>query len=1060
MIKTAAASKKGQKASFVSRVGMTVLTVVLIVLFFFIMMLVSRIQGTARVVNYAGLVRGETQRIIKLEGAGLPQDGMIEDVASFIAGLRYGSDELDLVCLNDDAFQIKMEELDNYFTGLKAEILLVRQKGYQNTAIIEMSEEFFMICDEATGLAEEYSQHMASELNQLERIVVVDILGLVILIALELVKALRYAAVNRVLQSKVYLDEATGLPNKNKCEELLDRTEPLEKVEQTAVCVFDLNNLRTINNTLGHDKGDEYIRNFAVELRKSIPAEYFVGRDGGDEFVAILHGLNHTGVRSCLQDIRAYMKEYSRQHPEMPLSYAVGYALSTDYDACTMRELFRGADKNMYVDKNRAKMEEAAAEKSLQYRMLDAIKQQGFEFEDCLYCDAMLDKYRVLRAGPDLFLAQDGSYSGAVEQIAQELGDANDHKALWAPLQLPELVKQLNSENTKLEWPCRRQTAQGVQYGRITAMHVDTAPNGLLHHFIMGFEFFRESGDAQLNEKQQLTQYYEQLKQSIIENSSYVDALLDTAQAVYSVDLTNDRLEKSFYRTGQREFDIDEVLPCSYQEYCRKHSKFVTEDALENYRIVDSAAKLLQRFGAGARQVTVEFREAGLDGKIRWLQKTVLLSREAVYDSKTQTESSVVRGIILFKNTTEFHEKEQKENERLQAAFREADTASKAKTQFLNRMSHDIRTPINGIMGMVDIIRKNRCDSARVDDCLDKISLSASHLLALVNDVLDMSKLDSGHEELEQVPFDLEQLMREVAALVDAQLVETGLIHNKHRKNMQHTVLVGSPIHLRRIMLNLLSNAIKYNKPGGRIDTYAEELSCDGNTAMYEFRIVDTGIGMSPEFVQNQLFHPFTQEKNDARTRYKGTGLGMSIVKELIEKMGGQITVESVQGQGTTFTFTLTFRLNQKVQSADKPVKAAVKGRELEGMHVLLAEDNEINMEIAEFYLTDHGAKVEKAWNGQQAVCRFKASGNHSLDAILMDVMMPVMDGITAAHKIRMLDRPDAKAVPIIATTAQSETECRQQCADAGMNGYLTKPLDAHATVRTLLQCVNHIQQE
>ena len=229
MIKTTAASKKGQKASFVSRVGMTVLTVVLIVLFFFIMMLVSRIQGTARVVNYAGLVRGETQRIIKLEGAGLPQDGMIEDVAAFIAGMRYGSDELDLVCLNDDAFQTKMEELDNYFTGLKAEILLVRQKGYQNTAIIEMSEEFFMICDEATGLAEEYSQHMASELNQLERIVVVDILGLVILIALELVKALRYAAANRVLQSKVYLDEATGLPNKNKCEELLDRTEPLEK---------------------------------------------------------------------------------------------------------------------------------------------------------------------------------------------------------------------------------------------------------------------------------------------------------------------------------------------------------------------------------------------------------------------------------------------------------------------------------------------------------------------------------------------------------------------------------------------------------------------------------------------------------------------------------------------------------------------------------------------------------------------------------------------------------------------------------------------------------------
>lgn len=272
-------------------------------------------RGQQGWINYAGLVRGTTQRIVKLENMQSPQDEMLEEVESIIIGLRYGSDDLNLVRLDDSAFQDKMQELEDYFETLKVEIQLVRENGYENTQIIEKSEQFFRICDEATGLAEAYSQRKATALNQLEQVVFADIAGLLILIAMEIFKALRYAAQNRILQKKVYLDEATGLPNKNKCEEILDNDTFLEDGETVAVCVFDLNNLRIINNNLGHEKGDEYIRSFAVQLRGAMPAEHFVGRDGGDEFLAVIRGLEREAVEACLSQVRSQTAEYSADHP-------------------------------------------------------------------------------------------------------------------------------------------------------------------------------------------------------------------------------------------------------------------------------------------------------------------------------------------------------------------------------------------------------------------------------------------------------------------------------------------------------------------------------------------------------------------------------------------------------------------------------------------------------------------------------------------------------------------------------------------------------------------------
>ena len=1076
---------KDKKLTYFLRTCMMVLTTVLIVLFFCIMSLVGKIQGTARVVNYAGLVRGCTQRIIKLEDSGTPRDDLIDTVSAIIDGLRNSSDSLNLVRLNDTAFQTKMDELASDFEDLKDEIYLVREKGCENTDIISKSENFFQICDEATGLAEAYSQKKATSLDHLEKIVIGIIIGLVLVISTELIRALRFAAQNRILQKKVYLDEATGLPNKNKCEEILDDPTILQPDTLVSVCVFDLNNLRTINNNLGHDKGDEYIRTFAVQLRKAVPENWFVGRDGGDEFIAIFTDADHAKIRKCLEDIRTCCREYSLLHPEMPISYAAGYALSADFPGASMRELFRHADKNMYIDKNQAKIQEAQDKQNLFYQLLDFIKARNYHFSACLYCDALLDQYDVLRASSGFFLAEDGSYSGAVEQIVQELSTDETRRDLWKKLQTGYLEQHLNEEHTSQEFTCQYEKDGIKHYGRITAVFSNASPDGRLHHFILGFENFRTKDDPEApNEKLQLTHYYEQMKQSILENGSYVDALMENAQVLYSVDLTHDSLENIFYHTDIREFDLNMDFPCSYDQYCQTRSAFVTEDTLENYRLIDSSWKLLERFASGSKQITVEYMERNASGTPTWLQKTVLMAQETQYDIRTGAETTIVHGIILYKNTSIFHKKEKEENKRLQDAVLRADSENKAKTEFMNRMSHDIRTPINGIMGMLEIIRKNRQDEVRVDDCLNKIRLSTDHLLALVNDVLDMSKLEDSATTLSEEPFDLEKLMHEVAALVDSQLEENHLVHRRHRENIVHTDLIGSPLQVRQIMLNLFSNSIKYNKPQGSIDTYASEISCDGEKAVFEFKITDTGIGMSEEFVKNQLFKPFTQEKADARTQYKGTGLGMSIVRALIEKMGGKIEVQSAPDVGTTYVFQLEFKLDKEAKtakytsnyatsnnstdncsSADNSHNLAESGLTsynspqseslpLTGIHILLAEDNDINMEIAEFYLTDNGATVEKAWNGQDAVEKFADSAPGTYQLILMDVMMPVMDGFEATRQIRSLfasaSRRDAASIPILAMTAQTSAQSIQECKNAGMNEHIGKPIDEEKLINIL----------
>ena len=1030
-----------KKLTYIIRFFMMTLTTILIVLFFMIMSLVGKIQGTARVVNYAGLVRGKTQRIIKLEDAGQPQDGMIDDVSSFIEGLRFGSDDLNLVRLDDDAFQTKMEELDTYFADLKNEIMLVRENGYENTQIIEKSEIFFGICDEATGLAEAYSQKKATALSRLEKVVVADIIGLILIIGAELVKALRYAAINRALQKKVYLDEATGLPNKNKCEEILNAPDPIPADNPVAMCVFDLNNLRMINNNLGHDKGDEYIRSFAIQLKEAVTENCFAGRDGGDEFIAVLYGADHQSAKTCLKSIREHADAYSEANPEMPISYAAGYALSSDFEGCTMRELFRYADKNMYIDKNRAKMEEASQRQKINRQILEMVGEKGYDFSDCLYCDAMLDQYRILRASSNMFLAEDGSYSGAVEQIVHELSTDKNRAAMRRKLQLEYLGMHLKEDDGNVEFVYR---FQGNHHGRLTAIFFDATETGELHHFVIGFEPFYE---INANEKIQLSRFYDQMKQSILENGNYVDALLDTAMAVYTVNLTHDKMEKIFYQTNTKRFDIELELPSSYDEYCAKRSQYVTDRTLENYRIIDTSDKLLRRFMTGTKQLTVEYQERGKGDQLIWLQKTVLLSRDTLYDSEAKREHSVVRGIILYKDTSVFHEQEQKERERLEEVIQTADLENKTKTEFMNRMSHDIRTPMNGILGMLDLAERYPDDQEMQKRCRDKIRESSKYLVALVNDILDMNKMESGTLQLEEKAFDLRKVLRESSGIVEMQGREKGISLSLGAVNIIHDQLVGSPLHLQQILQNIGSNAVNYNHVGGKIIVGCKEISSDDRTVVFEFTCTDNGIGMSEEF-QKHLFEPFTQENRLEQNANMGTGLGMTIVSQLVTMMGGQICFTSKVDEGTSFVITLPFHI-----AADMELKMPESSGEnvsLKGKRALLVEDNELNMEIAQFILENENMQVSCAWNGKEAVDVFARSKPGEYDLILMDIMMPVMDGLEATRQIRAMDRLDAKMIPIIARSANAFQDDVERSKKAGMNQHISKPLTGESVIREI----------
>ena len=420
----------------------------------------------------------------------------------------------------------------------------------------------------------------------------------------------------------------------------------------------------------------------------------------------------------------------------------------------------------------------------------------------------------------------------------------------------------------------------------------------------------------------------------------------------------------------------------------------------------------------------------------------------------------LIFGMFLFwgYRTNQAHQKQELEKEEkykaeLLIAAKKAEAANEAKTEFLQRMSHDIRTPINGICGMLDMADHYADDMKKQTEYRAKIKGASYLLLELVNEILDMSKLESDEVVLEESPFNLSSISREVLVVIGQIAAEQNIRIVWEKKEITHRHLIGSPGYVKRVMMNILSNAVKYNKENGCIYISCREIPSEqpGMTTM-EFVCRDTGIGMTEGF-QKYIFEPFAQEHTGSRTKFAGTGLGMPISKKLIEKMGGTITFESEEGVGTTFVIRVPFRIN--TDRSDRVETREKQEASIRGMHILLAEDNELNMEIAEFMLQNEGAVVTKAWNGQEAVELFEKSRSGKFDVILMDIMMPVMNGYEATKRIRSLDREDAKEVPIIAMTANAFTEDRIRAKEAGMNEHVAKPVDGELLVKVIHKLVS-----
>ena len=397
-------------------------------------------------------------------------------------------------------------------------------------------------------------------------------------------------------------------------------------------------------------------------------------------------------------------------------------------------------------------------------------------------------------------------------------------------------------------------------------------------------------------------------------------------------------------------------------------------------------------------------------------------------------------------------EKDEKYKAELLIAAKKAEAANEAKTEFLQRMSHDIRTPINGICGMVNMADHYADDMEKQKEYRTKVKEASNLLLELVNDVLDMSKFESGEIVLEEVPFNLSKIFREVFVVIEQVAAEQNIRIVWEKKEITHRDLIGSAGYVKRVMMNILSNAVKYNRENGQIYISCIEIPSEQpEMTTMEFVCRDTGIGMAEEF-QKHIFEPFAQEHAGSRTKFAGTGLGMPISKKLIEKMGGTITFESAEGIGTTFVIRVPFKIDLDADKREE--QKDVSENSIKGLHILLAEDNELNMEIAEFVLQNEGADVTKAWNGQEAVELFRNSKPGEFNVILMDIMMSVMNGYEATKMIRSLDREDAKEIPIIAMTANAFTEDRIRAKEAGMDEHVAKPVDVELLVKVIHKLV------
>ena len=532
--------------------------------------------------------------------------------------------------------------------------------------------------------------------------------------------------------------------------------------------------------------------------------------------------------------------------------------------------------------------------------------------------------------------------------------------------------------------------------------------------------------------------YHQDVTRNIENERKYQNLTAATSQiyhAIYHIDLIQDRIEK-LAGANQNYTPTGVVTSATAQ----------LNDILEKL-VAPSHHEIMQYF---FDLTTVNDR---LHGKLfisrEYPSPQGIWRRATFIVQNRDTDDDVTEILYVTQIIDDYKQKELAYQQELVKAVESANQANTAKTDFLNRMSHDIRTPLNGILGMLDIAQKNETNPKALLECHEKMHTAAFHLKALVNDVLDMQRMETDRFFLEQIPFDIREILDNCWSMLEAQASRLDITLKKIKPgSLKYPYLIGSPLHIRQIFMNLLSNAIKYNKPGGSISVHAKIIRQVHQNVIYKFIISDTGIGISPEF-QKHIFEPFAQEDTGARTIYKGTGLGMAIVHRLVQEMGGTIQLKSEKNVGSTFTLILPFTIDEHQPSASAET-ATDTPPDLTDLHILVVEDNELNLEIAVFSLEAAGLNVSTAINGLEAVRLFEKSKPYEYDIILMDIMMPVMNGLDAAKAIRGLSRPDATTVPIIALSANAFAEDIQKSKNAGINEHLAKPLEMDKVLKVI----------
>ena len=532
--------------------------------------------------------------------------------------------------------------------------------------------------------------------------------------------------------------------------------------------------------------------------------------------------------------------------------------------------------------------------------------------------------------------------------------------------------------------------------------------------------------------------YHQDVTRNIENERKYQNLTAATSQiyhAIYHIDLIQDRIEK-LAGANQNYTPTGVVTSATAQ----------LNDILEKM-VAPSHHEIMQYF---FDLTTVNDR---LHGKLfisrEYPSPQGIWRRATFIVQNRDTDDDVTEILYVTQIIDDYKQKELAYQQELVKAVESANQANTAKTDFLSRMSHDIRTPLNGILGMLDIAQKNETNPKALLECHEKMRTAAFHLKALVNDVLDMQRMETDRFFLEQIPFDIREILDNCWSMLEAQASRLDITLEKIKPgSLKYPYLIGSPLHIRQIFMNLLSNAIKYNKPGGSISIHAKIIRQVHQNVIYKFIISDTGIGISPEF-QKHIFEPFAQEDTGARTIYKGTGLGMAIVHRLVQEMGGTIQLKSEKNVGSTFTLILPFTIDEHQPSASAET-ATDTPADLTDLHILVVEDNELNLEIAVFSLEAAGLNVSTAINGLEAVQLFEKSKPYEYDIILMDIMMPVMNGLDAAKAIRGLSRPDAPTVPIIALSANAFAEDIQKSKNAGINEHLAKPLEMDKVLKVI----------